>query len=356
MRNMSFCITHFLNSGAIMSLSKDKLLIGWGTPSHVSAIEIDRSKPAFYFSDFFLTDSRPWIQYSNWMEIDKQEFEDLLQPAIELDACEWTIHQPEKFREAFEELGRLLQAGLLEKGVPYLFMHSSCPMDATRLQFCLQKGLASLRERAGYLYGYWHLSNGILGITPELLFSNTQHQPQKVHTMALAGTCPSSQSEQSFLNNPKERHEHQLVVQGISEALQPLGVVKIGEVQLLKLPKLMHLMTPIEIDLKGSFNFDALVKCLHPTPALGAFPSRAGKEWLHNFQQHTPRQYFGAPIGFQCSHTGNAQCFVGIRNVQWDSVRMRIGAGCGVVRQSLFDKEWQEIQLKIKTIRDQFHL
>lgn len=353
---MSFCINHFLHSGAIMSLSKDKLLVGWGIPSHRSTKEIDCSKPAFYFSDFFLTHSQPWIQYSNWMEMTKQDFHDLLKPSIELDVCEWTIHQPDKFKEAFKELGQLLQAGVLEKGVPYLFAHSPHLMDEARLQFCLQKGMASLNEKPGYLYGYWHLSSGVLGITPELLFSHAQNQPKRVYTMALAGTCSSSQCQESFLKNEKERHEHQLVVQGISEALQPLGVIRIGEIQLLKLPRLIHLMTPIEIDLHGSFNFDELVKCLHPTPALGAFPSQAGKAWLHHFQQHTPRQYYGAPIGFQSFHTGSAQCFVGIRNVQWNSLGMRIGAGCGVVKQSFFDKEWQEIQMKIKAVRDQFHL
>jgi menaquinone-specific isochorismate synthase len=30
---------------------------------------------------------------------------------------------------------------------------------------------------------------------------------------------------------------------------------------------------------------------------------------------------------------------------------MRIGAGCGVVKDSVLDKEWEEIQLKIKAIR-----
>ena len=201
----------------------------------------------------------------------------------------------------------------------------------------------------------WNATSGILGITPELLFSHSQQEPQNVKTMALAGTCHPAQL-QEFLKSRKERQEHQLVVQGICESLETLGSVHIGELQLLQLPKLMHMMTPIEVNLNHHFHFDALVHRLHPTPALGTFPFEIGKKWLEDFQKHTPRQYYGAPFGFKNPCSGISSCFVGIRNVQWNNLGMRIGAGCGVVKQSIFEKEWQEIQFKIRAIRDQIYL
>lgn len=354
--NTFFCMDGFLQSGAVMSLSQDKLLIGWGEPRHASAKEVDFGKPAFYFSDFFLKTSQPWIQYPHWMQVSKEDFNQQLKPVAQLSACDWIVRQPEQFRETFNELHQLLQTNQLQKAVPYLFAHSSHLMSEERMQLCLKRGLASLEQKAGYLYGHWHGSDGILGITPEVLFSHSENQPQTVQTMALAGTCHPSDCQESFFKNEKERHEHQLVVQGICQSLQPLGNVKIGNLQLLRLPRLTHLMTPIEIELNHCFHFDALVNCLHPTPALGAFPVKEGKRWLENYQKHTPRNYYGAPIGFRYFPTGLSQCFVGIRNVQWDHTGMRIGAGCGVVKQSLFDKEWQEIQFKIKAIQEQLHL
>ncbi len=353
---MSFCLADFLSSGIIMSLSKDKLLIGWGEPKRLLSKELNPEKIAFYFSDFFLTLSRPWIQYSNCLEISIEDFNQQLAPIAKLPTCNWIICQPEQFRQAFDDLQQLLQTGQLQKGVPYLFAYSSHLMNEERLQQCLKKALALLEQQKGYIYGHWHASSGVLGLTPELLFSHSHNQPKKILTMALAGTYPSSHCSQSFLKNEKERHEHQLVVQGICQSLQTLGEVQIGKLQLLQLPNLMHLMTPIEAKLNISFCFDALVNCLHPTPALGAFPIQEGKKWLENYQRHTPRHYYGAPIGFRYHSKGLSQCFVGIRNVQWDQSGMRIGVGCGVVKQSTFDKEWQEIQFKLKAIQDQLHL
>lgn len=339
-----------------MSTSDDKLLVGWGEPSFFSLERVNYTQPAFYFSDFFLQKTQPWIQYCNWLEITKQDFHDLLEPMIESERCEWTIDQPEKFKEAFNELNHLLQSGELLKGVPYLFSRSSALMGEERLHCSLKKGLSALDGKKGYVYGHWHLSKGVLGITPEFLFSHDHFQPKTVHTMALAGTCHASRNPAEFLKDEKELYEHELVIQGISHHLRSLGTVKVGEMQLLNLPRLTHMMTPIEIDLKENFYFDQLVNALHPTPALGAFPRNAGNAWLQNVQQHTPRHFYGAPIGYQYYHTGNSQCFVGIRNVQWDQSGMRIGAGCGVVKQSDFEKEWEEIQLKLKAIQEQFQL
>ena len=47
-------IDDFLNSGAIMSLSSERLFIGWGKSSSLKRDDLEIGKPAFYFSDFFL--------------------------------------------------------------------------------------------------------------------------------------------------------------------------------------------------------------------------------------------------------------------------------------------------------------
>jgi menaquinone-specific isochorismate synthase len=353
---MSRFISEFLDSGAIVSLSPDRILVGWGDTHHPTFQNIDCGKPAFYFSDFFFKESIPWIQYSDWLEISGDDFTNLLEPISPLNTCDWSVHKPEQFRQAFDELWQSLQTGQLQKGVPYLFANSTSHMTKHRLQHTLKTAVASLKKKTGYLYGKWNGLGGVLGVTPELLFSHTLRQPQRVHTMALAGTCHPSHCQESFMKNEKEQHEHRLVVQGICQSLQSIGTVEVGTMQLLQLPRLTHLMTPIEVQLNQPFHFEQLVRRLHPTPALGAFPIEEGRKWLEEYQKHTPRHYYGAPIGFRHSQLGISNCFVGIRNVQWDATGMRIGAGCGVVKQSTFEKEWQEIQFKIRAIRDQLYL
>ena len=339
-----------------MSLNHDRLLIGWGDSSRFSFKEKDNSKPAFYISDFFLTSPSPWVQYSKWMEIERGDFSKELESQLFFDSSNWVIDQPETFRNAFKELQQLLFSQTLKKGVPYLFCRSSTQMTLSRLQFTLQKGLDHLKKKSGFLYGYWDASHGVLGITPELLFSHEEKFPQTVHTMALAGTSSLKQSQEEFINSEKERREHQLVVEDIYKKLQLLGEVKVGEVQLCDVSPLIHMKSSMTANLREPFNFDQLVNLLHPTPALGTFPSQEGRGWLRRFEQHTPRHYYGAPIGFQTICSEISKCFVAIRNVQWDSSGMRIGAGCGVIQQSLYEREWDEIQFKIKAIREQFHL
>lgn len=353
---MSFCLVDFLSCGTIISLPNNKLLLGWGEVQTKTLKEINSDQPAFYVSDFFLQTSQPWVQYTHWSEFSNEEFKKLLEPLSPFSTCDWTIHNPEQFKKAFHELSQDLNAEQLEKAVLYLFANSSSLMTSKRLCNCLTRGLHSLEQKAGYLYGHWNGESGVIGITPELLFSHSRHQSRRVKTMALAGTCHSSHCQETFIKSEKEQHEHQIVIQGICQSLQALGSVKIGTLQLLQLPRLTHLMTPIEIELNHSFCFDTLVHCLHPTPALGAFPIREGKKWLENYQKHTPRQYYGVPIGFKHPQLGLSQCLISIRNVQWDLSGMRIGAGCGVVKQSHFDKEWKEIQFKIRAIRDQLCL
>ena len=174
--------------------------------------------------------------------------------------------------------------------------------------------------------------------------------------MALAGTCSADQPEDDFLEDNKEQREHQLVIMGISGAFRGVGTVRLAPLKLLRLPHLSHLMTPIEISLHNAFDFNSVVHFIHPTPALGAYPREKGKEWLHGYDKHTPRTFYGAPFGFHQPSNGLSRCLVGIRNVQWDSHGMRIAAGCGVVKGSCIDKELREIQLKIKAIKNQFQL
>lgn len=353
---MNFWINEFFQSGSIMNLSKEKLLIGWGEPYYVTDQELDNQKPAFYFTDFFLKKSRPWIQYENWMEISIQDFKNLLNHDLDLSTSEWVIHNPEQFRKAFNQLSDHLKKDELKKAVPYVFAKSTDLMTPNRLQNCLKKSLLSIEQKKGNLYGYWNLSDGILGISPEILFTHSEENRQKVQTMALAGTSHPSQCQEAFLKNEKEQYEHGLVVEGICQALKGLGSIKVGNQQLLQLTKISHLMTLIEIELNCPFNFEVLINHLHPTPALGAFPVNEGKKWLNEFQLHTPRHFYGAPIGFKHPEKGLSRCIVGIRNVQWNEFGMRIAAGCGVVKQSTFEKEWQEIHIKIRAIRDQLYL
>ena len=338
----------FLRSGAILGLPSGEILVGWGVPQYGS---IPQAKELnFYAPDFFLNQIQPWICFSHWKECTVNELSTLL-TFSELSPIHWQISYKNLFDQAFVQLQQNFQSGKLEKAVPYIFAESFQQMDKDRLQKSLLRGLQSFSEKAGYLYGYWHKDEGFIGITPEILFTHQLKQSQKLYTMALAGTCRSSDSIQEFQKNTKEYEEHSIVVEGIQQSLQTLGTVEIGLREVLKLPGLNHLMTPIYVQLNDSFQFETIVKQMHPTPALGAFPRLAGWQWLMNYNQQLERKSFGAPFGIYNPMTQLSFCIVGIRQIQWSSQGMRMGAGCGVVSKSILEKEWDEIQLKLQTVQ-----
>lgn len=345
----------FLESGAIMSLSFDTLMIAWGKPKEFRGDLVDLKKPSFYFPDFFLSSPTPWRQYPFWKIISNKEFSSLLNLSKKRFDDDWFVCNQEVFRWSFEELQKQIKSGVLKKGVPYLFATSKSLMTKERLEHSLASALSNLHHNRN-IYGHWNQGRGLLGLTPELLFSHSQKNTRTVQTMALAGTCPDSQSIDEFLQDTKQIYEHEVVVSGIVEALQGEGSVTIGKRGLLQMPGITHLLTPIEITLDQPFHYEKMVEVLHPTPALGAFPKAAGRGWLEHFEKHTPRGFFGAPVGFQDPASGISKSFVAIRNVQWSDQGLKVGAGCGVVEKSVCENEWQEIQHKVRITQKQLGL
>lgn len=326
---------HFLNSGALISTRGDKLRIGRGKKNWH---EVQNSRFSYYFPTFFLDDRTPWLTFEETEEISIDSLlSHLKKIPHQTPSTEWTLSDFDPFQDQFI---RFMQSRL-QKVVPYGFAHAETELTESNLNHCLIHLLEYAKKNPVSIYGFWGKGNGILGATPEILFTM---ENQMVSTMALAGT---SEDVQSLMGDPKQRKEHDFVIEGIAQSLQSFGKVVIGETKPLALSHLAHLFTPIQLKTQGEFT--ALTQSLHPTPALGVFPKSEGKQWLKNYQTLVPRGRFGAPVGYAEQDTG--RCYVAIRNVQWKNQRLQIGAGCGIVKESIMEKEWKELALKIKATR-----
>jgi isochorismate synthase EntC len=344
--------TDFIHSGTLITLEGRKMLIGYGPREWIkTSQEADQQRPAFYFPDFFLKTPAPWFQHPYWLEIEIDR-----QPKIEypsLPPClQWQEPTDTAFYQAFVDLQKCFFEGTLKKAVPYTFMQSFNQMTKSHLQNALMHAFNYLLRHSGYLYGFWSEREGMLGLTPELLFQYEFGKEGCLKTMALAGTSPKQENMELFKKDPKQLQEHLFVVEGIKHSLESFGTFHIGELQILELPKLNHLMTPIEVQIKEDIDFDSVVKALHPTPALGAFPRQVGWDWLKQYENKMPRGRFGAPVGAVHFQHRYAQCLVAIRNVQWNQTGLRIGAGCGIVKDSQYELEWKEVKLKLSAIRE----
>lgn len=222
--------------------------------------------------------------------------------------------------------------------------------------FDLFQSLKNLRYLHPNCY-IFSTSNGkgqnFIGASPERLISIRK---QQLITDALAGSAPRGQTPvedaanaDKLINSEKERHEHSLVIDFITQSLSQLGLSpELLAPRLRRLSNIQHLWTPIKANVPQNVHPIQIVAQLHPTPAVaGTAPDLACKEIrrYENFE----RGLYAAPLGW-IDLLGNSEFIVGIRSALIDANSARLYAGAGIVAGSDPDKELAEIQLKLQAL------
>lgn len=345
---MTFPICQFLQSGALMPTNQQTLLIGYGKRTWLEA----PASPAFYFPSFFLGEKNPWFVHEVMLEIGIKE---LLQTiaaanvAMHFDVHHWSMTPKSLYCTLFNDLQKLFALGSLKKAVPFVRTLSSGSLKTKQLAHSLISVLSRCNQLRAYPYGFWDLSSGMLGMTPEILFR--KYASTSLETMACAGTCSRGPKDADIAQDPKEQYEHRLVVDDIQEVLSPYGKIHLHSQEIRAHNHLVHLFTPISLEMRQELSFEEIVRIIHPTAALGAVPRKKGKEWLLGLEDIIgKRERFGAPAGYVDGE--QSLCLVAIRNMQWRENEILICAGSGVVPESSVDKEWDEIQLKLNSVKD----
>jgi isochorismate synthase EntC len=225
----------------------------------------------------------------------------------------------------------------------------------TYLPFEKEKSIKRLFKKAFEFgtatpYGIWHPGQGMIGSTPEVLFSFRENELQ---TFALAGTARTGHEEE-LLASPKDRLEHNLVIQDICEKLKSFSdSVTVDQTGIHSYKNLIHLRTNIKAKLKDLVSWSRLITELSPTAALGGYPKNLSLKFLS--QTNYARKYdrrFGSAFGIISKDYKHV--VVSIRNVQWQEGHLFIESGGGVVPESELSKELEEIRLKRNTIRNHY--
>jgi menaquinone-specific isochorismate synthase len=326
--------------GFLLEIAPDRVVVGDGPFEALPHRRTDR--PACYAPDFFLRNPAPWLHPMRWREVSRAELRAELEDAPAPQVC-WADVDADQYATDFDLIQREIAAGRLTKAVP-IVVERGTAADASVLPFLLGRVLC--HPEPSYAYALWHASGGMVGVTPEILFRRADSR--RVETVAMAGTVPLARTGE-ITDDPKECREHQSVVEDITEALASLGTVAVGERDVIALPTMAHLRTPITVDLDTPAEFAALIDALHPTAALGVAPRSAGLGVLHG-PAAAERGRFGAPFGVEWPD-GRALVVVAIRNVQWDGAALRLGAGAGVIAESRLEREWDELALKRTAVK-----
>lgn len=333
-------IYSFLQCGAIFAWSDDRWILAWGTPEKSAAPDPER--PSFYAPDFYLADPAPWRVYPQAAAVSPDTLGQQL--GGEAAARTWRTFDEARFAFAFDVAQSAFTRGELFKAVPAVFESSDGPLDVSARARAL-RALANLPS--GLMpYGCWDDDGGMIGASPELLFGNDGIE---IHAMAVAGTARADTSPEDMMEDPKEREEHNMVLEDIATRLGRLGRVTRGATRLWRIGILSHLRTDLRAMPDRPATFRELVELLHPTPAVGTAPREVWRDWMPRLDAE-PRGRFAAPFGLALPG-GETRCLVAIRNVQWDRRKARCGAGCGLVAASDLARETAELRLKLASTR-----
>ncbi|GLE52736.1 isochorismate synthase [Mycobacterium montefiorense] len=196
----------------------------------------------------------------------------------------------------------------------------------------------------------------LVGASPELLVAR---DGDRVICKPFAGSAPRAADPEidtangaALAASAKDRHEHQLVIDTMRAALEPLcdELLIAPEPQLSRTAAVWHLCTPISGTLRDkSTTAIDLALALHPTPAVGGVPAKAASELIAELEGD--RGFYAGAVGW-CDANGDGCWVVSIRCAQLSADRRSAlaRAGGGIVAESDPDDEVDETTTKFATI------
>ncbi|WP_077077278.1 isochorismate synthase [Mycobacterium numidiamassiliense] len=196
----------------------------------------------------------------------------------------------------------------------------------------------------------------LIGASPELLVARSG---DRVICQPFAGSAPRAVDPEldtangaALAASAKDRHEHQLVIDAMRAALEPLcdDLTIAAEPQLSRTAAVWHLCTPISGRLREtSTTAIDLALALHPTPAVGGVPAEAASELIAELEGD--RGFYAGAVGW-CDANGDGRWVVSIRCAQLSADRRTAlaHAGGGIVAESDPDDEVDETTTKFTTI------
>ncbi|MEE2853722.1 MAG: isochorismate synthase [Actinomycetota bacterium] len=235
---------------------------------------------------------------------------------------------------------------------------ADAPLDA---RVILRRLIAADPAAYGYLVdltaaGGEYAGAALVGASPEVLVARSGG---RVECRPFAGSAPRAADPRTDAENgaalaasAKNRHEHQLVIESIRTALEPLcdDLSIAAEPQLSNTATVWHLCTPITGRLRDTSSTAIdLALALHPTPAVGGVPTKAAMRLITELEGD--RGFYAGAVGW-CDARGDGRWVVSLRCAQLSADRRSAlaRAGGGIVAESDPDEELAETTTKFGTI------
>jgi len=205
---------------------------------------------------------------------------------------------------------------------------------------------------ATFCYCFFHPKIGLwMGATPEKLLKANDNV---FETMALAGTQKDN-LQTEIVWQQKEKDEQQFVTDFIVKRLREFTAsVVVSEPYSLKAGSIWHIKTDISGVLKDNSTLEEVIDTLHPTPAVCGLPKKKSKAFILENEKYDRTFYTGFLGELNSTFAGNntsSDLFVNLRCMQIQDEKAILYMGCGITKESIPEKEWEESVNKSMTMK-----
>jgi isochorismate synthase len=178
----------------------------------------------------------------------------------------------------------------------------------------------------------------------------------RLSTAAIAGTVPRGSTpeeerrqESDLLTSGKLRDEQDYVTRMIRESLEPIcDDIDTSRRDILRLPDLLHLRTPVQARMRAGRSFLDAVAALHPTPAVAGTPRDMARTLIRKIECFDRGLYAGV-LGWM-NTAGDGDSVVAIRSALIHGGSATLYAGAGIIDRSEPEQEVQETRLKMQAL------
>ncbi|CAB4334554.1 unannotated protein [freshwater metagenome] len=199
---------------------------------------------------------------------------------------------------------------------------------------------------------------GLVGATPELLLR--LHRGM-VTSRVLAGTISKTGDDEkdlalaaSLARSSKDLEEHGYAVRSVADSLAPFcpSTNVPDSPFVLHLSNVMHLATDVTgavVDTVNHTDAFVILEKLHPSAAVCGTPTANASELITELEGMSRGRYAG-PVGWIDSR-GDCELGIALRCGQITGDEIRLFAGCGIVTDSIPEKEYAESQVKFVAMK-----
>ncbi|MGW7987659.1 anthranilate synthase component I [Staphylococcus shinii] len=265
--------------------------------------------------------------------------------------------QPTQFIETVEHMKTLIQQGDMFQVVPSI-IYSYEHFFGQQLQPLSYQLYQNLKRQnpSPYMY-YMNMDQPIIvGSSPE---SFVKVHGETVITNPIAGTIKRGATEDEdqlneaqLKNDDKELSEHSMLVdlgRNDIHRVSQTGTSKIQKLMTIeRYEHVMHIVSEVTGKLKNNYSPMTVIASLLPTGTVSGAPKLRAIQRIYESQPHKRGVYSGGIGYINCNH--DLDFALAIRTMMIDETHVNVQAGCGVVYDSVPEKELEETKLKAKSL------